>query len=153
MTPQQTPDLGGTGQDDVSAADAGQALDDFLNRVETRRPPRKGRRSLHVRNSDGQITALRLKGVELKKGEFSVIGRLRHLETLDLSSTNVIDEDLQHFNGLARLRELKLWDTCLNGSGFAHLAGLDRLEILNAGHAKIADQALPHLEGLDGLRA
>jgi hypothetical protein len=127
-------------------------IEAFLARVETPPSPRRVRLKLHSRNAQGEIVALRLEGIKLAKDDFGLIGRLRELETLDLSRSNVTDVDLQRLGGLPKLRELKLWDTRLDGSGLAHLGALGRLERLELGDTKVTDDALQHLAKLQNLR-
>lgn len=127
-------------------------IEAFLTRVETPPPPRRGRLSRHVRNAQGAIVALRLKGAKLEKADFAVIGQLGELESLDLSETSVSDEDLRSLAGLAKLRELRLWDTRIDGSGLAYLAGLEHLERLELADTKVTDATLRHLSKVKSLR-
>jgi len=126
-------------------------IEAFLDRVETRPPPRRGRISRHSRNERGAIISLRLSDANLEKADFALIGQLRELETLDLSRTNVTDDDLRPLGGLPKLRELKLWGARLDGSGLKHLSGLEGLERLDMGDTKVTDESLRHLTELGNL--
>lgn len=136
----------------VTHAEKGLSIEQFLERVETRPAPRRGRRSLHTRDAEGRITTLRLKGVELAPADFAIIGQMQHLEWLDLSQTNVSDSDLEHLASLGRLVRLNLFGTEIEGSGLQYLTSLDRLERLNVGDTKLTEDALPQLAKLTSLR-
>ncbi len=127
-------------------------IEQFLERVETLPAPRKGRRSLHTRDGEGRITALRLKEVDLVPGDWAIIGQMHELVSLDLSKTEVSDGDLEQLGSLSQLVELNLFGTKIVGSGLQHLASLDKLERLNIGDTKLTDDALSHLATLKSLR-
>ncbi len=142
---------------ETAAPDGGAALDAFLERVERgHRLPGKDewtRRSLHTRNAAGQIIALNLKEAKLEKGDFAVIGSLRHLEALHLTQANVTDEDLRPLKGLKNLRVLTLdWNRGISGAGLAHLGELDRLEHLDLRLTGIVDEDLRLLARFKNLR-
>ena len=128
------------------------AVEAFLARVEAPRPPRTQRVPRHLRNEQGEIISLRLTGVSLEKADFALIGQLRSLETLDLSQSNVTDDDLPPLGRLVNLRELKLAETGISGSGLEHLGGLEHLERLELNDTKVTDDSLRHLTKLGSLR-
>jgi hypothetical protein len=132
--------------------DAGPALMEFITRVELPRPPRKKPITRHYRDNQGWVVRLELKGVTLKKDDFLLVGQLYRLEKLDLSETNVADEDLRQLAGLVTLRDLSLWHTAIDGSGFDRLGKLAKLERLNVGDAKFTNDALRHVKALTSLR-
>jgi uncharacterized protein (TIGR03067 family) len=132
-----------------SSAEAG--VEAFLARVAASSPSRRGRVS-YGRNQQGEIIILRAAGVTLQEADFTLIGQLQRLEALDLSQSNVTDDDLRQLGRLANLRELKLGETRIDGSGLEHLDGLDRLERLELGDTKVSDDSLRHLTKLGNLR-
>jgi len=137
---------------DLAGGGLSQSVDQFLDRVESPVPPRKTRQVRHTRNPEGQIIGLRLKGTALQNADFPLIGRMPQLQILDLSGTNVTDDDLRHLSGLKGLRELILWETGIGDAGAAHLAAMQGLCRLNLGRTNLTDAGLRHLGGLDDLR-
>ncbi len=111
------------------------------------RPPTR-----HVRNSQGQITELKLQGRELRPGDFRLMGQLAHLEILNFSGANVTNEDLRHLSNLRNLRHLILEETDITGAGLVHVSRMDRLEILELRKTRLAGEDLRHLKGLRNLR-
>jgi hypothetical protein len=129
-----------------------QLIERFLERVETMPAPCQGRRSLHTRNGEGQITELRLKDAKLTPCNKLIIGKMKHLVVLDLSNSNISDSDLEHFDSLSQLVELNLSGTAIDGSGLRRLASLKKLSRLNIGDTKVTDDTISHLANLKSLR-
>ena len=142
----------GAGGEATAPHAEGKAVEEFLARVEALPPPRKGRSRRHDLDREGRIVGLRLRGIDLRPGDFPVLGGLARLETLDLRKTKVADGDLVHLARLERLRDLDLGETALTGSTLAALKGLARLERLDLRSTKVTDRSLADLEALRGLR-
>ena len=143
-----------TGQDKAAATDGPKALKEFLDRMQRfRRGTSWPKRKLITRNDAGRITGLFLKDAKLEKNDFVVIGALGHLETLELTSTNVTSDDLKHLAGHKNLRVLKLdWNSGVGDAGVAHLGRLTSLETLDLRLTKVTGKGLGALVGLKNLR-
>ncbi len=150
--------LGGPQQTAIetqSAVGESAALQEFLDRMKG-----FGRRGLfgsravdrHVRNEAGQVVELRLDKVELRPGDATLIGTLKQLERIDLSETNVSDDDLGDLTQLDGLRHLSLRRTNISGKALVHVGGLTGLEELDLASTKVTDEDLPRLDGLKQLR-
>jgi hypothetical protein len=81
-----------------------------------------------------------------------VVARLKKLEHLDLSWTDVSDVGLGHLGRLKMLRQLYLYKTRITDAGLIRLRGLKRLEQLGVSGKSISDAGLAHLAGLCNLR-
>jgi hypothetical protein len=100
------------------------------------------------------VTEVRLTGVTLvTRGGLESLARLPALKKLNLSGSNVTDDDLQALKGLTGLQVLYVGTTEIGDAGVAHLAGLTGLEELSLGDTKITDAALAHLAGMKKLKA
>lgn len=129
------------------------AVKAFLDRVEVaKRGPFGGKPKRHERNDAGQIVSLKLGRADLKPADYPIIGTLEHLESLDLYSTKVTDNDMQHLAGLTRLKTLILNWTKITGDGLAHIRNMKDLETLEVRLTKITDKDVPVIAGLKKLR-
>jgi Leucine-rich repeat (LRR) protein len=141
--------------DDTLPAEIQESAQRFLDRIENPIPPagkKSIRRRLHKRNEKGQIVSLNLRDVQFAEGELQLVGKLIHLETLDLGSSNVTDEDLSLLAGLENLRELSLESTNIDGRGIAALRHLEHLQSLSLRRTKIGDANLGILALPESLR-
>ena len=80
-----------------------------------------------------------------------------NLRFLRLTSRQMTNNDLSHFNGLADLTELEEFSLDIHGShvtdaGLAHLSGMNNLQRLILYDLPITDAGLVHLEGLTNLQ-
>ena len=76
------------------------------------------------------ILWLDLSGVSLKEGTAAFFEGLENLARLNLSMSNVEDEDLRHLEGLSGLEYLNLYGTAVGDAGLGHLARLEGLRSL-----------------------
>jgi internalin A len=97
---------------------------------------------LSVVNSNDVLYPLRL--VHLR--EFP---RLRYL---NLSGTNMGDDQLIHITGCTELTQLKLDNTAITDDGLARLIGLKNLTSLSLSKTQVTDSGVIHLAGLPKLR-
>ena len=105
-----------------------------------KRPLPVGR--LYQTNNKNQILELKLRDAKLKPGDLAVFAELEKLQKLDLSQSNVIDDQLRSLSGYAELSELNLYSTSITGKGLAHLRMMVQLENLDLGRTKIDDESL-----------
>src|SRR4051812_45753588 len=84
--------------------------------------------------------------------ELSHVGRLKGLEELYLTCSQVTDEGLANIDSLHSLRKLDLSSTEVTDRGMAHLEGLRRLESLMLSQTRVGDAGLAHLENLRHLQ-
>ena len=74
------------------------------------------------------------------------VGRLGHLESLELSGTAITDAGLAHLKGLTGLRRLTIDRTLVSDAGLAHLEGMASLTSLNISGGRITDEGILALE-------
>lgn len=74
------------------------------------------------------------------------------LISLNLSATDIKDEDLKMINNFPHLQKLYLQQTTISDEGIQQLDNLDYLEYLNLYETKITDKSLLVLEGLKRLK-
>ncbi len=79
------------------------------------------------------------------------LGRLAHVEELDLNYCQLSDESLVNLKRLPKLRSLGLRNTSVTDSGVARLAELSELEVLSLTGARVTSAALAHLSNLPRL--
>ncbi len=82
-------------------------------------------------------------------------GRGKHgrsyIGAIDLSATNVSDEDLAEIGKLPELTHLHLNDTNITDSGVKHLSAVPRLKQLELSGTKITDDGMRHILDLTSL--
>ncbi len=79
------------------------------------------------------------------------LASLRKLRVLDLSRTQVTDDDLKNLSTLYQLQGLNLSDTKVTAAGIAHLSGLIGLVSLNLDRTGVTDPILKELAGTRAL--
>lgn len=97
--------------------------------------------------------------LELSGSAFSALDRLpadirrmRGLQRLNLSGTQIGDADLGALVGLTELQSLALSGTAISNAGLRHLAVLPKLESLYLSQTQIGDVGLAALAGMSALR-
>jgi len=78
---------------------------------------------------------------------------LTYLESLNLDSCRVGDEEMECLRGLTSLKNLDLSDSEVGGNGLQHLAGLQNLESLNLSFTQKTYIGLQRLSGLTALKS
>lgn len=73
------------------------------------------------------------------------------LESINFSSTNIIDADLEHLRGLKELYGIGLSDTQIGNAGLEKLKSHSKLEILWLDRTQVTDSGLDQLKGLNRL--
>jgi hypothetical protein len=82
----------------------------------------------------------------------AALARIRSVEQLDLSSSDLADAALRHLGQLDNLVSLDLGGCGeVTGSGLHHLSGLPRLRSLNLRDTAVSDEVLRDLEGFGHL--
>lgn len=104
----------------------------------------------HLRLLAG-LQLLDLSGTSVANGLESLT-KMRSLEALKLSGTQVGDEGMEHVGRLLSLRSLELGATPITDEGLVHLRNLNSLQLLWLNHTSISGKGFSHLTGLDALR-
>lgn len=99
---------------------------------------------------------IRMHDVHLAKNALTEISKLKGLQDLDLSNTDVDDKGLKTVAQCADLRKLDLSKTLVQGAGIGDLRGLTKLKDLDIGNNGVNDffvstlvRSLPKLEALN----
>jgi hypothetical protein len=74
------------------------------------------------------------------------VGRLGHLEILQLNDTAVTDAGLAHIKGLTALRDIEIRGTAVTDLGLAHLNGMKELRTLFIAWSLVSDHGVLELE-------
>ena len=107
-----------------------------------------GWNSLYPFRSTRPIVLIHLDHCKNPSGLIEDINKLRHLEELYLTNSDVADADLKHLRGLNKLESLSLYGTQVSDAGLEILRELTRLHQLNLSHTQISDAGLEHLKGM-----
>lgn len=84
--------------------------------------------------------------------DLKMIGRLTHLQHLDIRSTEVTDQGLRHLRGLTDLQSLSLYRANITDEGLQYLGGLTRLRKLHLdGASQVTDAGVEKLQRLTRL--
>jgi len=98
-----------------------------------------------------QLEVLSLGGTNLNSGARHLAG-LERLRTLNLSGTKITDEALPWLGRLKSMESLDLSQTAVTDAGLRSLVELPRLQILSLAGTQISDPGLDSLGRLKGLR-
>lgn len=124
----------------------------LLERIHSRKPIVFGKSKRFDVNEQNEIISLRLARLKLIPKDIETISKLARLRTLDLSQTNISDEQLGQLGRLENLRSLKLFDTSITDLGLASLRMKVQLESLSLGRTKISSAGLRICKTLPNLR-
>jgi hypothetical protein len=80
------------------------------------------------------------------------VGKLKHLEYLDLWTARVSDRGLRELTGLTALKNIDLADTQVTDAGMKTLTAIKSLEIVQLYRTKVTDACLKDLGTLPNLR-
>lgn len=90
---------------------------------------------------------LDLSGTEITDDDLIPLGSIPHLQRLDLSETKISDAGLIHLSALSDLRTLNLYGTAITDAGLDHLANNQRLESLYLWQTHVTAVGVSLLEG------
>jgi tetratricopeptide (TPR) repeat protein len=93
-----------------------------------------------------KLNVLRLSESYIPVADYAVIGRIPSIEDLDLSGTNIGDEDLEFIKHLPGLRALYLRSTRITDRGLDHLKQCYSLHHIDISDTAITDRAVRELE-------
>ena len=99
-----------------------------------------------------EVTSLLLRNSELGDRGLKPLNRLSHLVSLDLTGTQVADEELKWLAGLSKLRHVTLRNTGITDDGLLHLKNLTSLQELDVSRTALSDDGLKVLQGFEGLK-
>lgn len=97
-------------------------------------------------DNKGQPRDLVLCASQLKPATWAALAKFQQLEWLDLSFTNVTDEDLQWLARQTSLRRLSLEGTAITATTVTRISSLIHLQELDLSGCRIDDQALSLLK-------
>lgn len=101
----------------------------------------------------GHVVCVRLRpGLQATDELMAGVGRLKRLEELNLSHTDVDDAGLAHVAGLTRLKRLCVASTRVTSAGLVPLKCLKTLESLDLSDTEVGDAGIEYLTGLRELR-
>jgi len=98
------------------------------------------------------VFAVRLAETNATESDLICIARLKRLEYLDLTNTQINDEGLSHLAGLEHLEVLVLNGTLVSDVGLANLSSCTALRVLSLEETTITDVGLETLVGLGSLQ-
>jgi hypothetical protein len=98
------------------------------------------------RDALGQVTRLRLEGMELAPADFRIIGQLPSVRYLSLLRTNATSADIGQLRGMASLEYLVLSSTPIDDKAVEHLVELPALRTLCMGQVAVTPAAIEVLK-------
>jgi internalin A len=107
-----------------------------------------------VRNAQGKITAVSLRGTWVADGDLARLRQLPDLTSLDLSLTHITDQGMQEIKSLPNIEELTLYFTeYVTDEGVAAIKDWKHLKRLNLHGTKVGDTGLEHIAGIKTLES
>jgi Leucine-rich repeat (LRR) protein len=100
---------------------------------------------------DKQVTSISSQGKTIDKKVFEVLPDLFRIGTVNVTDTDITDEQLKSVGKLRKLTSLLLGGTAVTDAGLANLRNLGELESLHLQNTKITDAGLAHLVALPKL--
>lgn len=123
------------------------AVDKLIARIEATPWPTKSKIDRVRRDDLGNITGLRLMNMQMfSRADFETLAKIKTLEYLSLSATNVVDADLKLFQSLPKLRALSLTNTKITDDAIAELMAFPKLESLCLGNVKVTPAAVDRMK-------
>jgi internalin A len=107
-----------------------------------------------IRNSQGGITGVDLRGTWVTDTDLRRLNQLPDLEYLDLSLTHITDQGMQEMKNLRGISELNLYFAeFVTDEGLAAVKEWKKLKRLNVHGTKASDTALEHISGITSLES
>lgn len=101
-----------------------------------------------LKRSEGKmIWAIKFTPSKDHQQSFDLIKGLPNLEQIQLSGSNITDEQLSCVSGLLRLNGIGLDDTAITDEGLKHLEGLPLLDTIQADRTQITNEAIERIIG------
>jgi hypothetical protein len=97
------------------------------------------------------VKSVDLSWTEVRDDDLQHLDKFPNLEFLGLNRTRITDAGLSHVGGLRRLRMLDLTRSAISDAGLSHLRGLTRLEMLCIDYNPISDAGIERLTCLKAL--
>lgn len=126
-------------------------LEQLLDRLKRQTRPRLVR-DFCVTNDQNEIIQLQLKGAVFQAGDLKLIGGIKTLKVLDLTSSNVTDKFFAEITDLPSLQTLILFDTQTGDPTAARMKELPELERLSLCRTELSNAGTKHLRNLKRLR-
>lgn len=106
-----------------------------------------------ARNADGRIVDVDLSSQWISDDDLALLGRLEHLENLNLAYTWITDQGMEHLKDLENVSELSLY-YCdyITDAAVIPLKGWKKLEVLDLEGADVTSVAFEHIAHLESLR-
>jgi internalin A len=102
-----------------------------------------------IRNSQGRITGVNLRGTWVADADLRNLNELPDLTTLDLSLTHITDQGMQEIKDLKGITDLNLYFTeYVTDEGIAAIKSWKNLKALNLHGTKVGDVGLEHIAGI-----
>ena len=96
-----------------------------------------------LKRTEGEMVwAIKFSPDKRRDQSYELIDGLPNLEQIQLSGSNITDDELRVVSGTLRLRGIGLDDTEITDKGLKHLEGLPMLETIQAERTKITDEAI-----------
>lgn len=99
------------------------------------------------------VIEIDLSGTDVKDEQLRWLSDLTELRTLRLHRTGISDAGLQHIKSLSRLTTLTIGDTRVTNAGLKSLAGLSQLEFLGLHGSQVNDAGTVHLKAFPHLKS
>jgi hypothetical protein len=107
-----------------------------------------------VRNPQGQITGVALRGTWVADADLKRLTQLPDLTSIDLSLTHITDQGMQEIKSLPAIEELNLYYTeYVTDEGIAAIKDWKHLKRLNLHGTKVGDTGLEHIAGIKTLES
>lgn len=101
-----------------------------------------------LKRSDGEMAwAIKFSPTKHNKQSYELMDGLPNLEQIQLSGSNITDDELRVVSGALRLRGIGLDDTDITDKGLKHLKGLRDLETIQAERTNITNEAIQRTLG------
>jgi hypothetical protein len=98
------------------------------------------------------LKTVNFSSTNLGDAEMEQLASAKKLEVAALHGTRITDDGLAHLARLGNLKELNLNDTSIGDAGLAHLSDLSTLELLRLQSTMVTDTGLAHLANLKNLK-
>ncbi len=102
-------------------------------------------------NRDLQVTSIARKEKHVDKKVFAVLPDLYRIGTVNMTETDIADEDLKSVSKLRHLTSLLLGGTAISDEGIAYLRNMGELESLHLQNTRITDAGMAHLAAIPNL--